>query len=137
MLLKIVSKGIPLPFASVSNKRSLIYVGNLVHALATCATHPDAAGNLYLVSDGEDCSTPELISSLAKSLGLPVKMFPFPPALIRLAGSVAGKASAANGLVGSLMVDSTKIRQELGWHPIFTKDEGLKETALWFKRVYS
>ena len=78
-LLRIVSKGIPLPLASIKNKRSLIYVGNLVDALATCASHPGAAGQTYLVSDGEDVSTPELIRRTASALGAPARLLPFPP----------------------------------------------------------
>jgi nucleoside-diphosphate-sugar epimerase len=70
--------GIPLPFASIENKRSLIYVGNLVDALAVCATHPAAAGKTYLVSDGEDVSTPELLRRVASALGVPARLLPLP-----------------------------------------------------------
>jgi nucleoside-diphosphate-sugar epimerase len=87
-MMKIISLGIPLPLASITNKRSLIYVGNLVDALATCATHPDAAGKTYMVSDGDDVSTPELIRRTASALGVPVRLLPFPPAIMRLAGSL-------------------------------------------------
>ncbi|MBC8017858.1 MAG: NAD-dependent epimerase/dehydratase family protein, partial [Verrucomicrobia bacterium] len=130
-LLRLVSKGIPLPFASIKNRRSLIYVGNLVDALATCAVHPAAAGQTYLVSDGEDVSTPELIRRTAAALGVPARLFPLPVSLMRLAGKLTGKSGAVNRLVGSLTVDSTKIRQELGWIPPFTMEEGLAETARW------
>jgi nucleoside-diphosphate-sugar epimerase len=73
--------GIPLPLASICNSRSLIYVGNLVAALAVCATHPAAAGKTYLVSDGEDVSTPELILRTASALGVPARLWPFPVSL--------------------------------------------------------
>ncbi|OGT95934.1 MAG: NAD-dependent dehydratase [Geobacteraceae bacterium GWB2_52_12] len=132
-LLRIVSKSFPLPLASISNKRSLIYIGNLVDALATCATHPAAAGQTFLVSDGEDVSTPELIRRTASALGVPVRLFPVPSSIIHLAGKLIGKSPAVNRLTGSLMVDSTKIRRELGWKPPFTMEEGLRETAIWFK----
>lgn len=132
-LLGIISKGIPLPLASIKNKRSFIYVGNLVDALATCAVHPAAAGQTYLVSDGEDVSTPELIRRTASALRVPAHLLPFPVSLMKLAGWVTGKSGAVNRLTGSLTVDNSKIRQELGWVPPFTMEEGLGETGRWFK----
>ena len=131
-LLRIVSKKFPLPLASISNKRSLIYVGNLVDALATCAVNPSAAGKTYLVSDGEDVSTPELIRRTATALGVPTRLLPVPVSLMTFAGKLTGKSGAVNRLTGSLTVDSSKIRRELGWVPPFTMEEGLRETAKWF-----
>lgn len=132
-LLGIVSKGIPLPLAKVQNNRSLIYVGNLVDALTVCAAHPAAVGRTYLISDGEDVSTPELIRRIAAALDVSARLFSVPIPLMRLAGKLTGKSSVVNRLTGSLTVDSLKIRQELGWVPPFTVDEGLAETALWYK----
>ena len=132
-MMKIISRGIPLPLASITNKRSLIYVGNLVDALATCAVHPNAAGKTYLVSDGEDVSTPELIRRTASALGVSARLFPTPVSLMKLVGKLTGKSGAVNRLAGSLTVDSSKIRQELGWVPPFTMEEGLRETVGWFK----
>ncbi len=134
-LLHIAAKRVPLPFASIENKRSLIYVGNLIDALATCATHPAAAGQTYLVSDGEDVSTPELIRRTASALGVPARLIPYPPSLMRIAGKLTGKSAAVNRLTGSLTVDSSKIRRELGWKPPFTMEEGLRETARWYKEA--
>lgn len=134
-LLHIISSGTPLPFARVSNKRSLIYVGNLVDALDKCAVHPLAAGKTYLVSDDEEVSTPELILRAAEALGVKARLFPVHPFLLRLAGSVAGRSGALKRLTGSLIVDSTKIRLELGWQPPFTMDQGLRETAQWYTRA--
>ena len=133
-LLRFVSKGIPLPLASVDNKRSLIYVGNLVDALAVCAQHPAAAAKTYLVSDGEDVSTPELIQRTAAALGVSARLFPVPVSLIRLVGKFTGKTASVNRLLGSLTVDSSKMRKELGWAPPFTMEEGLNETAKWFNK---
>ncbi|ABB31570.1 NAD-dependent epimerase/dehydratase [Geobacter metallireducens RCH3] len=127
-------KVLPLPLASINNKRSLIYVGNLVDALVTCATHPAAVGQTYLVSDGEDVSTPELIRRTAAALGVPARLFPFPVPLMKLAGKLIDKSAAVNRLTGSLTVDSSKIRRELGWQPPFTMEEGLQETAKWFEK---
>lgn len=132
-MMKAVSRGFPLPFSSIANKRSLIYVGNLVDALATCAVHPLAAGQTYLVSDGEDVSTPGLIRRTASALEVSAHLLPFPPYLMRLAGKLVGKSSAVDRLTGSLTVDSSKIRRDLGWKPPFTMAEGLLETAKWFK----
>jgi len=135
-MLKIISRGIPLPLASITNKRSLIYVGNLVDSLATCASHPCAAGKTYLVSDGEDVSTQELISRTAKALGVSARLFPVPLLLMRLAGKLTGRSGAVNRLTGSLTVDSSRIRNELGWQPPFTMEEGLRETTEWFRRQF-
>ncbi len=135
-MMKIISRGIPLPLASINNKRSLIYVGNLVGALTICAKHPKAAGQTYLVSDGEDLSTPELIRRVAAAMAVPSRLFPMPVALIQLAGIMTGKKTAVQRLTGSLTVDISKIRQELGWAPPFTMEEGLKETTDWYRSVY-
>lgn len=131
-LLKAVHRGLPLPLAAIANRRSLVYVGNLVDALGSCAVHPTAAGKTYLVSDGEDISIPELIRRTASALNVPARLFPLPLSLMRLAGLLAGKSASVNCLTGTLMVDCSKIRRELGWQPPFTMDEGVKETAEWF-----
>ncbi len=133
-MMKAIQRGIPLPLASITNRRSLIYSGNFVDALTICAIHPAAAGQTYLVSDGEDISTPNLIRRVAHALGKSARLVQVPPTLLRLAGVATGKSSAVNRLVGSLTVDSSKIRQELGWKPPFTMEEGLRETADWFKK---
>lgn len=133
-LLKFVNKGIPMPLAGINNRRSLIYVGNLVDAIVTCAAHPKAAGQTFLVSDGVDISTPELIRRTAAALGVPVRLFPLPVSLMLLVSKLTGKSGAVNSLKGSLTVDSAKIRRELGWNPPYTMEQGLKETAEWFKR---
>jgi nucleoside-diphosphate-sugar epimerase len=101
-LLRIASKSMHLPLACISNKRSLIYVENLVDALATCATHPEAAGKTYLVCDGDDVSTPELVRQVAHALGVSPRLLPFPVSLMCLAGKLVGKSGAVNRLTGSL-----------------------------------
>jgi len=128
-MLKVLDKGIPLPLASIHNQRSLAYVGNLVDSLIACATHPAAAGQTYLVSDGEDISTPDLLRQLGAAMGHPARLFPCPPALLKLAGRLTGKSDQVERLLGSLQVDSGKIRRELGWTPPFTLQEGLRLTA--------
>jgi nucleoside-diphosphate-sugar epimerase len=131
-MMKTIKKGIPLPLASINNRRSLIYVGNLVDALTACAISQMAAGKTYLVSDGDDVSTPELIRRTATALGVPARLFPVPVSLMRLAGKLIGKSGAVNRLTGSLTIDSSDIRQDLGWVNPFTMDEGLRVTAEWF-----
>ena len=135
-MMRVVQRGIPLPLASIKNRRSLIYVGNLVDALVACAAHPAAAGQTYLVSDGEDISTPELVRRTATALGVPVRLFPVPLALMCLAGILAGKSAAVNRLTGSLAVDSSRIRRELGWTPPYAMEEGLRVTAEWFLKSH-
>jgi nucleoside-diphosphate-sugar epimerase len=136
-MVQVIARGLPLPLASIANRRSLLYVGNLANALATCVIHPKAAGQTYLVSDGKAVSTPELIRSVAAVMGVPARLFPMPVAVMQLAGILTGKKTAVQRLAGSLAVDSSKIRQELGWVPPFTMEEGLKETAEWFKKHQS
>lgn len=128
-MLKILAKGIPLPLASVRNLRSLVYVENLADALIACATHPDAAGQTYLISDGEDISTPGLLRQLGDAMGHPAQLFPCPPVLLKLAGRLSGKANQIERLVGSLQLDSRKIRRELNWTPPYTLQQGLQKTA--------
>jgi nucleoside-diphosphate-sugar epimerase len=130
-MLAAVARGVPLPFASVRNHRSLVYVGNLVDALIACAAHPAAAGQTYLVSDGEDVSTPELLRRLARALGVAPRLFPCPALLLRLAGRVSGRSAQVERLLGSLQVDSGKIRRELNWLPPYTLQQGLHIGADW------
>jgi len=132
-LISIVAMGFPLPFKAVNNVRSLIYIGNLVDAIVLCAKHPLAAGQTYLVRDGEDVSTPVLIYSISKALGKPARLFPFSLSLMRLAGEFFGKSTVVNRLIGSLSVDDSKIRKELTWTPPFTMAEGLNDTVAWYK----
>lgn len=135
-MLGVINRGILLPLASINNRRSLIYLENLVDAIITCINHPKAAGQTYQVSDGEDVSTPELIRRVAAALGRPARLFPFPPSLLRFAGKLFGKSDAVERLVGLLTIDNSKIRRELGWKPPYTMEQGLKETAEWFKRRF-
>lgn len=131
-LLQAVARGTPLPLASISNQRSLVYVGNLVDAIIACIDAPAAAGKTYLVSDGENVSTPGLIGKLAAALGKPPRLLPCPPALLHFGASLLGKHAAATRLTGSLTVDSATLRLELGWQPRYSLDQGLKATAQWY-----
>ena len=133
-LLGWVDSGLPLPFASVRNRRSLIYVGNLVDALARLAEHPAARGP-FLVSDDESVSTPELVSRIARALGKPARLLPAPLALLRAAAIIAGRRDEIRRLTGNLAIDSLRARRLLDWRPPYTLDAGLAQTARWFKSV--
>jgi len=131
-LLDWVDSGLPLPFASVRNRRSLIYVGNLVDALARLAEHPAARGP-FLVGDDESVSTPELVSRIARVLGKPARLLPAPLALLRVAGIIAGRRDEIRRLTGNLAIDSLRARRLLDWRPPYTLDAGLAQTARWFR----
>jgi len=130
-LVALVARGVPLPFGAVRNRRSLVYVGNLVDAIVRALDHPAAAGQTFMVSDGEDVSTPELVRRIARALGKPARLVPVPAALLRIGGALAGRADDLTRLLDDLVVDSSKIRALLGWSPVFTLDEGLAQTAAW------
>lgn len=131
-LLKAVAKGLPLPLASINNRRSLVYVGNLVDAIIACIREPAAAGKTFLVKDGEDLSTPELARRLAAALGRNPVLLPFPPVLLRFGASLIGKHGAMMRLTGSLTIDDSALRRNLGWQARFSVDQGLSSTARWY-----
>jgi nucleoside-diphosphate-sugar epimerase len=132
-LMHLVDSGLPLPLASVANHRSLLFVGNLADALYTCIGHPQAAGRTFSVSDGEDVSTPELVRRIARALGRPARLFPFPVALLRAAGGLAGQRQAVDRLTGDLTIDASPIRAALDWRAPFSMESGLAETAAWYR----
>ncbi len=131
-LMRAIARGTPLPLASISNRRSLVYIGNLIDAIITCMDAPAAAGKTYLVSDGEEVSTPALIRKLAAALGKPPRLLPCPPALLHCAATLFGRQAAVMRLTGSLTVDSAALRTELGWQPRYSLDQGLNATARWY-----
>lgn len=135
-MLKVLATRLPLPFASIENQRSLVYVGNLVDALIACATHPAATGQTYLIRDGEDISTPDLLRHLGIAMGRPARLFSFPPSLLTWAAAAVGRAEQLRRLTGSLQVDDAKIRRELNWTPPFTLQQGLHETAKWYRDTH-
>ena len=132
-LLDIVNKNVPLPLSLIDNKRSLIYIGNLVDAIIRCIEHPDAANQTFLVSDGQDISTPELIRMIAGAMGKKARLIPFPLPLLKVIGQLFGKSPEIERLTGSLCIDSNKIRKVLGWKPPFTMEEGICETVKWYQ----
>lgn len=135
-MLKAISWRVPLPFLSISNRRSLVYVGNLADALIVCAIHPSAAGQTYLISDGEDISTPDLLRRLGLGMGHPARLFSFPVWGLSWGAKLAGKAEQAQRLLGSLQIDSGKIRRELNWTPPYSLQQGLQATAEWYRKTH-
>ena len=132
-LMNLVARGVPLPLGAVDNRRSFIYTGNLAGAIVKALDAPQAADKTYLVSDGEDVSTPDLVRALARALGVKPRLLSLPLAALSLGATLAGKRAEFARLTGSLQVDSSRIRQELGWEPRFSLTQGLTETARWHR----
>lgn len=131
-LMRLVDSGIPLPLASIANRRSLLFVGNLADAIRVSVAHPQAAARTFSVTDGDDVSTPELVARIARALDRPARLFPFPVALLRLAGGLTGQMQAFDRLTGNLTIDSGPIRATLGWQAPYTMEQGLAQTAAWY-----
>jgi UDP-glucose 4-epimerase len=131
-LLKAVNKAWPLPLGGIHNQRSLLYVGNLVDAIFIALQHPDAVNKLYLLSDGQDVSTTQLVEFMAQALHKSSRLLSVPKGMLRLVASLMGKSSAVDRLFGSLFLDSSKFRKELNWTPPFSLQQGLAETVQWF-----
>ncbi len=124
-----LNKGIPLPLGAIRNQRSLVSIGNLVSLIVTCIDHPVAANQTFLVSDGEDLSTTQLLRRLSKALGKPARLLPLSEWLLKLAASIIGKQAVTQRICGSLQVDISKNRELLGWTPPVNMDKALRQTA--------
>jgi len=122
-------KGVPLPLGAIDNRRSLVALDNLVDLIVTCIDHPAAANQTFLVSDGEDFSTSELLRRMAAALGKPARLLPVPSGLLQAGAAMLGKQVLAQRLCGSLQVDIGKTRQLLNWTPPLSVDEALRKTA--------
>jgi len=133
-LMKLVDTGIPLPLASIDNRRSFIFLGNIVDAIGNCIDHPNAAGKTYLLSDGEDLSIPGLIRRLAMAMGKPARLFPVSCNILFRMAKLSGRLNSLLKVIGSLTVDGSLIRKDLGWKPSFTVEDGIKETVSWYLR---
>ena len=128
-LIKLASSGLPLPFKGINNRRSFIYLGNLVDAILTCISHPLAAGETFMVSDGQDVSTPDLIKMIAGAMNKKAVLFSLHPVILKALCRIVGKSAELEKLTGSLLVDSSKIRDLLGWKAPWTLEEGIRETV--------
>lgn len=132
-LVDAIAKGLPLPIGAVHARRSLCFIDNLASAVALCATHPRAAGELFHVTDGYDPGVAELARLLGRHLGRPARLVTIPVALLKLAGRLTGRVKQVERLTGSLQVDSTHIRERLGWIAPVVLDAGLAATAAWYR----
>lgn len=135
-LLKWCDTPLPLPFGGITrNRRSLLYSGNLAHAISVALWHQKAAGQVFLVSDGPPVSTAQLVRMLRAALGRPDRLLSVSPGMLRRLLSLAGKADACDRLIGSLEVDSSAIAGELSWHPPTSLQAGIQATASWYLTV--
>jgi nucleoside-diphosphate-sugar epimerase len=128
-LIKWVERGIPLPLGVVHNLRSLVALDNLVDFISLCIRHPAAANQVFLVSDGNDISTGDLLRKIANAYGRRAWLIPIPVGLMTFIARILGKKAVADRLFGSLMVDITKARDLLGWQPVLSMEEQLKKMA--------
>lgn len=135
-LMRLVDWNIPLPFSAASNQRSLIYLGNLTDAITTCISHPAAAGKTYLLSDGVDVSTSELVNLLARALGRSGRQFSISIRMLFGVSKMLGMEGEMSRLLGTLVADSTAIQKEIGWKPPFSLQEGLDATARWYRSTH-
>ncbi|MGX5219798.1 UDP-glucose 4-epimerase family protein [Pseudomonas segetis] len=124
-----LNKGIPLPFGALYNKRSLVALDNLVDLIVTCIDHPAAANETFLVSDGVDLSTTEMLVKMGMALGKSVRLLPVPSWMLQAGALVLNKQALAQRLCGSLQVDISKAHRLLGWVPPVSVDEAFRCTA--------
>jgi nucleoside-diphosphate-sugar epimerase len=135
-LFEAVKRGVPLPLASVHNRRSLVYIGNAIDGMRAVLTTPEAAHEAFFISDGSDVSTPDLVRKIAKAFGRPARMFPAPVGAMRGVAHLLSRIppfhltlDSLSALVGSLFVDISKIQKMTGYTPKISVDEGLARTA--------
>ncbi len=146
-LFRLVDRGIPLPLGLVENRRSLLFVDNLIDVIRLVTEAADASGETFHVSDGEDRSTVELVKQIAQAMGRPARLVPVPPAFLRFAGRLGDLMESAVGiqvpintpnvmrLLASLTIDISKLQSKLGWHPPFTMEQGLTKTVQWYRDI--
>lgn len=129
-LMRAVQRGLPLPLGAVHNQRSLVALDNLVDFITTCCHHPAAANQTFLVSDGQDVSTSDLVRAMAQAAGVPARLWPVPVWALEATGRLLGRVDAVQRLCGNLQVDIRKARDLLGWVPPVPLQEGLRRAML-------
>ena len=129
-LIRVVQRGWPLPLGAVHNQRSFIALDNLVNFIFTCIDHPQAANHTFLVSDGQDLSTTNLVRGMARAAGVPARLLPVPVWALQAGASLLGKGDAIQRLCGNLQVDISKARSLLGWVPPVSVEEGLRRSMM-------
>ncbi|WP_432219747.1 UDP-glucose 4-epimerase family protein [Pseudomonas kribbensis] len=132
-MLRWLDRGVPLPLGGIRNQRSLVALGNLVDFIVTCINHPAAANQTFLVSDGRDLSTPQLLNSLANALDKRSRLIALPEWLILSMATLLGKQAIASRVCGSLQVDISKNYELLGWTPPIHSDRAMRQTAIHYQ----
>lgn len=128
-MIRWLNRGIPLPLGAIHNKRSLVCLDNLISLIITCVDHPAAANQIFLVSDGEDLSTTQLLARILKALNKPSRLIPIPSWVLEFVAGLLGKRDFSKRLCGSLQVDINKTRELLNWAPAVSVDQALSETV--------
>lgn len=131
-MMKWVKRGIPFPFGAIENLRSFVAIENLISFVMVCIEHPAAANQTFLISDGEDVSTTELLRRLSRALNVKDRLIPVPGKVLLATATLLGKPALAQRLCGSLQVDISKARTLLNWTPVVTLDQALDVTARHF-----
>ena len=134
-LMRAVQRGWPLPLGAVHNQRSFVALDNLVDLIVTCTTHPQAANQTFLVSDGQDLSTTELVRGMAQAAGVPARLLPVPVWALQAGASLLGKGDAVQRLCGNLQVDISKARSLLGWVPLVSVEVVLMQSMAYEKSI--
>lgn len=135
-MIKIITKGIPLPFGAISNQRSMLAIDNLVSFIKLCMTHPAATNQVFLIADGEDVSTTTLLRQIAVAYMRPPRLIPIPISWMIFLARLIGKQMITDRLFGNLQIDISKARELLGWKPVITLEQQLNKMAE-FDRNYS
>jgi UDP-N-acetyl-alpha-D-quinovosamine dehydrogenase len=144
-LFRAVDRGLPLPFGGLTNRRSLLFAGNAAQAIATVLSSGPGGASVYFVSDDHDVSTGELVAAIARALGRPARLLMLPPGVFRAAGRLGDvlarlgpwplTSAAVGRLTGSLAVDPSLIKRELGYQPAYSLEEGMRVTAAWYREA--
>jgi len=131
-MMRWLGKGLPLPLGALENKRSLVAIGNLIDLIVTCIEHPAAANETFLVSDGEDLSTTQLLRHLARAMGKRALLIPVSQKLLINAAGIVGRQAIAQRICGSLQVNIEKNLEVLGWRPPVNVDQAMLQTACYY-----
>ncbi|MBC3374673.1 SDR family oxidoreductase [Pseudomonas sp. SWRI92] len=131
-MIRWLDKGVPLPLGAIHNARSLVALDNLVSLIVTCVDHPAAADQIFLVSDGEDLSTTQLLARISQMLKKPSRLIPVPPWALDFVARLFKRGDFSKRLCGSLQVDISKTRSLLNWSPEVSVDQGLAKTISHF-----
>jgi UDP-glucose 4-epimerase len=131
-MLRLVDRGLPLPLAGIANRRSFVFLDNLVDLIEAALAHPAPEGT-FLLRDDEEISTPDLLRRIARQLGRPSRLFPCPAPLLRWAAGALGRRGMADRLLQSLRIDDGATRARLGWSPRIGLDDGLAATCRWYR----